>query len=74
MAAGLKSRAAQLVGCVQLSCVGLVLPGLLQVVLTTRRADIHWQNGTVERGVPSKDLLPVNNVDEHDFWPNVGSF
>ena len=45
-------------------------PRTALVVGTATTADVWWQDGTIERGLPSPALLPVTHLDDHDFWPN----
>ena len=40
----------------------------LQVVLTTTTADIRWQDGTLQEAVPARDLIPMDHLDDHDFF------
>ena len=28
-----------------------------------------WQDGSVERGVPSAELYPIHHLDDHEFFP-----
>ncbi|KAG5444178.1 hypothetical protein CSKR_101668 [Clonorchis sinensis] len=37
---------------------------------THTRYDVRWQNGSLERDISCKDLLPIYfNIDEHEFFP-----
>lgn len=40
-----------------------------QVIRTHTSADIQWQDGRIERNVPSTSLLLRLHTDEHDFFP-----
>ena len=41
-------------------------------MLTTTTADIRWQDGTLQGAVPTRDLIPMEHLDDHDFF--VGDF
>eukprot|EP01018_Ginkgo_biloba_P041296 Gb_00082 [translate_table: standard] len=46
-----------------------VLEWALLVVNTKTKVDVLWQDGTRSLGVDSKILFPVDNLGDHDFWP-----
>ena len=31
--------------------------------------EVVWQDGTVEKGIPSRELYPIHHLDEHEFFP-----
>ena len=31
--------------------------------------EVVWQDGSVERGVPSAELYPIHHLDDHEFFP-----
>ncbi|XP_071797737.1 (E3-independent) E2 ubiquitin-conjugating enzyme UBE2O-like isoform X2 [Asterias amurensis] len=41
----------------------------VEVTHTWTLADVMWQDGTLERGVVSADLVPVHQLDELEFFP-----
>lgn len=46
-----------------------ILERALLVVNTKTKVDILWQDGTTSLKVDSKVLFHVDNLGEHDFWP-----
>ena len=36
--------------------------------MTATTADIRWQDGALELAVPSRELTPMDHLDEHDFF------
>ena len=36
--------------------------------MTTTTADIRWQDGTLQMAVPTRDVIPMEHLDEHDFF------
>ncbi|XP_020105815.1 probable ubiquitin-conjugating enzyme E2 24 [Ananas comosus] len=36
---------------------------------TKRTVDVLWQNGNLSIGLDTQNLSPVNNLGDHDFWP-----
>lgn len=46
-----------------------ILEQALLVVNTKTKVDILWQDGTTSFGIDSKVLFHVDNLGEHDFWP-----
>uniref|UniRef100_S4RK70 (E3-independent) E2 ubiquitin-conjugating enzyme n=1 Tax=Petromyzon marinus TaxID=7757 RepID=S4RK70_PETMA len=43
----------------------------VEVVHTKTYADVMWQNGQVEVNIRSNDLIPVQHMDENEFWPGT---
>ncbi|XP_075418366.1 (E3-independent) E2 ubiquitin-conjugating enzyme isoform X2 [Tenrec ecaudatus] len=41
----------------------------VEVVTTMTSADVMWQDGSVECGIRSNDLLPVHHLDNNEFCP-----
>ena len=41
-----------------------------QVLRTHTLVDVHWQDGREVRGAPSTAHVPVEHLDDHDFWPD----
>lgn len=39
------------------------------IICTRTFVDICWQDGTISTEVPTKDLVPVENILDEDFWP-----
>ncbi|XP_071701637.1 probable ubiquitin-conjugating enzyme E2 23 [Rutidosis leptorrhynchoides] len=39
----------------------------LQIINTKTRVDVAWQDGTIERGLDSISLIPVENPGDHEF-------
>ncbi|OVA07767.1 Ubiquitin-conjugating enzyme [Macleaya cordata] len=39
------------------------------IVKTKTKVDVLWQDGTHSIGLDSQFILPVNSVDDHEFWP-----
>lgn len=39
------------------------------IVKTKTVVDVLWQDGECSRGLGSQSLLPINNVNTHEFWP-----
>ncbi|KAG6536969.1 hypothetical protein ZIOFF_002047 [Zingiber officinale] len=39
------------------------------ITKTKRKVDILWQNGEKSVGIDPQMLSPVNNICDHDFWP-----
>ncbi|XP_077252277.1 putative ubiquitin-conjugating enzyme E2 24 isoform X2 [Tasmannia lanceolata] len=42
---------------------------LFVIVKTKTKVDVLWQDGSRSIGLDSQTLTPVNNVGDHDFWP-----
>ncbi|XP_077229678.1 putative ubiquitin-conjugating enzyme E2 24 isoform X2 [Tasmannia lanceolata] len=43
---------------------------LFVIVKAKTKVDVLWQDGSRTIGLDSQTLTPVNNVDDHDFWPD----
>ena len=43
----------------------------VEVIRTRSSADVQWQDGTVEKGVSTLDLIPSYDIDEYQFFPGV---
>ena len=41
-----------------------------RVCLTRTSVDVLWQDGTVSRGVGTRQLIPVTHLGDNDFWPD----
>lgn len=39
------------------------------IVKTKTKVDVMWQDGNLKLGLDSQSLVPVDNVGDHDFWP-----
>ncbi|KAF9588429.1 hypothetical protein IFM89_010188, partial [Coptis chinensis] len=39
------------------------------IVKKKTKVDVLWQDGTCSSGLDSQSLVPVNNVGDHEFWP-----
>ncbi|CAH0395025.1 unnamed protein product [Bemisia tabaci] len=49
-----------------------VQPGDMLVVETVRTfsaADVVWQDGSIELGIPSTELYPIHHLDDQEFFP-----
>eukprot|EP00854_Cymbomonas_tetramitiformis_P015252 gene15252-18039_t len=44
-------------------------PPEVKVSRTYTTIDVKWQDGTESMGMPSRALVPVSHLGEHDFWP-----
>ncbi len=40
----------------------------VEVLRTRSEADVIWQDGTVERGIPSTELFPIHHLDDQEFF------
>ena len=40
-----------------------------ETLSTRSEVEVVWQDGTVEAGVPSSELFPVQHLDDHEFFP-----
>ncbi|XP_077575501.1 ubiquitin-conjugating enzyme E2O isoform X2 [Stigmatopora nigra] len=41
----------------------------VQVVLTKTTVDVLWKDGHLEKGLRSNDLIPIQHLDDHEFYP-----
>lgn len=41
----------------------------VEVIQTKTLADIMWQDGCLEKGVDTLNLIPTYHIDEHQFFP-----
>ncbi len=41
----------------------------VEIISTSTRVDVIWQDGCVEAGVPTIQLVPVKHMGAHDFFP-----
>lgn len=39
------------------------------IVKTKTKVDVMWQDGNLKLGLDAHSLIPVDNVGDHDFWP-----
>jgi len=49
-----------------------VRPGdrvVTETLATRSEVEVVWQDGTVEQGVPSRELYPIHHLDDHEFFP-----
>ncbi|XP_071444821.1 (E3-independent) E2 ubiquitin-conjugating enzyme UBE2O isoform X3 [Hetaerina americana] len=50
----------------------VVKPGdrlVVETLSTTSKADVVWQDGSVEHGIPSTQLYPIHHLDDQEFFP-----
>ena len=50
----------------------VVKPGdrvVTETLATRSEVEVVWQDGTVEKDVPSKELYPIHHLDDHEFFP-----
>mmetsp|Transcript_17619 Transcript_17619/g.49241 ORF Transcript_17619/g.49241 Transcript_17619/m.49241 type:complete len:1167 (-) Transcript_17619:484-3984(-) len=47
------------------------IPDVFQVVGTRTTVSVQWQDGSVSKDVPAKDLAPVVQFGDHDLWPEL---
>ncbi|KAK8758140.1 hypothetical protein V5799_004223 [Amblyomma americanum] len=40
-----------------------------ETLATFTTAQVVWQDGTIESGIPSADLYPIHHLDGHEFFP-----
>lgn len=43
---------------------------MAQVLRTHTLVDVHWQDGREGCGAPATAHVPVEHLDDHDFWPD----
>ncbi|XP_057698723.1 (E3-independent) E2 ubiquitin-conjugating enzyme UBE2O isoform X1 [Corythoichthys intestinalis] len=41
----------------------------VQVILTKTTVDVMWKDGHLEKGIRSNDLVPIQHLDGHEFYP-----
>ncbi|XP_076871979.1 ubiquitin-conjugating enzyme E2O isoform X2 [Brachyhypopomus gauderio] len=41
----------------------------VEVVSTVTSADVMWKDGSLETGIRSNDLIPIQHLDNHEFCP-----
>lgn len=41
----------------------------VEIVRTSTTVEVTWQDGSVEGGVPTVELVPVKHMGAHDFFP-----
>uniref|UniRef100_A0A0V0G6I3 Putative ubiquitin-conjugating enzyme e2 o-like isoform x1 n=1 Tax=Triatoma dimidiata TaxID=72491 RepID=A0A0V0G6I3_TRIDM len=49
-----------------------LVPGnkvIVETVSTMSTADVVWQDGSVEKGIPSTELYPIHHLDDQEFFP-----
>ncbi|GLT82877.1 hypothetical protein SLE2022_012080 [Rubroshorea leprosula] len=49
--------------------VGSKLEEIFTIVKVRTRVDVAWQDGSCNLGLDSRNLLPVDVVNPHEFWP-----
>ncbi|KAJ1526736.1 hypothetical protein ONE63_008315 [Megalurothrips usitatus] len=42
---------------------------VVETLSTSSVADVIWQDGSVERGIPSTQLYPIHHLDDQEFFP-----
>ncbi|KAJ1468195.1 hypothetical protein T484DRAFT_1856181 [Baffinella frigidus] len=42
----------------------------VELIETSSRVSVTWQNGHVQQGLRTKDLVHVSHMGAHDFWPD----
>ncbi|KAG8238849.1 hypothetical protein J437_LFUL018746 [Ladona fulva] len=42
---------------------------VVETLSTASKADIVWQDGSVEHGIPSTQLYPIHHLDDQEFFP-----
>ncbi|KAF6201935.1 hypothetical protein GE061_004331 [Apolygus lucorum] len=42
---------------------------IVETVSTSSTADVVWQDGSVEEGIPSTELYPIHHLDDQEFFP-----
>ncbi|KAB7494614.1 (E3-independent) E2 ubiquitin-conjugating enzyme UBE2O [Armadillidium nasatum] len=50
----------------------VVKPGdrlVVETLMTTSKADVVWQDGSVENCIPSTVLYPIHHLDDQEFFP-----
>ena len=48
-----------------------VKPGdqvVVETLCTRSEAEVVWQDGSVEKGIPSKELFPIHHLDDQEFF------
>ncbi len=40
----------------------------VEILRTSTVADVMWQDGRLERGIPSTDLFPIHHLDDQEFF------
>jgi len=46
------------------------IPVTALVTATATVADVVWQDGETQTGLPARSLLPITHLDDHEFWPD----
>jgi ubiquitin-conjugating enzyme E2 O len=41
----------------------------VEIIKTKTRADVVWQDGTLETNVDTLDLIAIYHIDDHQFFP-----
>jgi len=50
----------------------MVKPGdkvVTETLSTRSEVDVVWQDGSVEKAIPSAELYPIHHLDDHEFFP-----
>ncbi|BES98249.1 Ubiquitin-conjugating enzyme [Nesidiocoris tenuis] len=42
---------------------------VVETVSTSSTADVVWQDGSVQEGIPSTELYPIHHLDDQEFFP-----
>ncbi|XP_014261695.1 (E3-independent) E2 ubiquitin-conjugating enzyme UBE2O isoform X2 [Cimex lectularius] len=42
---------------------------IVETISTSSTADVVWQDGSVEVGIPSTELYPIHHLDDQEFFP-----
>ena len=41
---------------------------VVETLCTRSEAEVVWQDGSVEKGIPSKELFPIHHLDDQEFF------
>ena len=41
----------------------------VEIISTKTRADVIWQDGTLEKNMDTLDLIAIYHIDDHQFFP-----
>lgn len=42
---------------------------VVETLSTSSKADVVWQDGSVELNIPSTQLFPIHHLDDQEFFP-----
>ncbi|CAH1793495.1 unnamed protein product [Owenia fusiformis] len=40
-----------------------------EIIYTSSNVEVMWQDGTIQKNIPSTDLYPIHHLDEREFFP-----